>query len=174
MLLRQKKDLGYKNLYLPNKNVLVGGNRTKSSSKNNNFFFSIITVVLNNANHIEETINSVINQKVNLEYIIIDGGSVDGTLDIIKKYEKYLDLWISEKDNGIYDAMNKGIINSTGDIIVFCNSGDTFYENSLIHVIKKFNDNNFDYVFGTVLRNYMGNNQILKYNLQNVVGHCPQ
>tara|TARA_Y100000590_G_scaffold124094_1_gene141974 strand:- start:6232 stop:7119 length:888 start_codon:yes stop_codon:yes gene_type:complete len=151
MLLRQKKDLSYKNLYLPNKNVLVGGNRTKSGLKNNNFFFSIITVVLNNANHIEETINSVINQKVNLEYIIIDGGSVDGTLDIIKKYEKYLDLWISENDNGIYDAMNKGIRYSTGKYIGMLNSGDLYNPEGL-SIINKYliKNKNLDFIFGTV------------------------
>ena len=152
MLLRQKKDLSYKNLYLPNKNVLVGGNRTKSGLKNNNFFFSIITVVLNNANHIEETINSVINQKVNLEYIIIDGGSVDGTLDIIKKYEKYLDLWISENDNGIYDAMNKGIKLSKGSVIGILNADDIYYSNTLKIANKYFSNYNIDFLFGSVFK----------------------
>ena len=126
---------------------------------------SIITVVKNDENNIEKTIKSIINQKnIKLEYVVIDGNSSDKTLSIINNYKSNITKIISENDNGIYDAMNKGIINSTGDIIVFCNSGDTFYENSLIHVIKIFNNNNFDYVFGTVLRNYVGNNQILKYN----------
>ena len=70
---------------------------------------SIITVVFNGAKHLEETILSILNQSYpNIEYIIIDGGSTDGTLDIIKKYENYIDYWISEPDNGIYDAMNRG------------------------------------------------------------------
>ena len=151
MLLRQKKDLSYKNLFLPNETLLVGGNRTGSDYINNNFFFSIITVVLNNKDHIEETIKSVINQKLNLEYIIIDGGSTDGTLDIIKKYEKYLDLWISEKDNGIYDAMNKGIKFSTGKFIGIINSGDLYNKGALSIINKYFEeDKTLDFIFGTV------------------------
>ena len=71
---------------------------------------SIITVSLNNAEYIEACIQSVLNQDYeDIEYIIIDGGSTDGTLDIIKKYEDKINLWISEPDKGIYDAINKGI-----------------------------------------------------------------
>ena len=87
MLLRQKKDLSYENLDFPKKNILSGGNRLSLNYKSKNQNFSIITVVLNNVNSIEETIKSVINQSENFEYIIIDGGSDDGTLDIIRKYE---------------------------------------------------------------------------------------
>ena len=72
---------------------------------------SIITVVLNNVQHIENCINSVLNQTYgNIEYIIIDGGSTDGTIDLIKKYEKQISRWVSEPDRGIYDAMNKGLV----------------------------------------------------------------
>ena len=84
---------------------------------------------------------------------------------VINNYQKNINKIISENDDGIYDAMNKGIINSTGDIIAFCNSGDIFYDNSLSKVVNIFNNKNFDYVFGSVLRNYMGGKQILKYNL---------
>ncbi len=76
---------------------------------------TVITVVYNGEKYLEETIQSVINQTYpNVEYIIIDGGSTDETIDIIKKYEDKIDLWISEKDEGIYDAMNKGIYLATG------------------------------------------------------------
>ena len=127
---------------------------------------SIITVVKNDERNIEKTIKSIINQKnIKLEYIVIDGNSSDKTLAIINNYKENINKIISENDNGIYDAMNKGIINSTCDIIAFCNSGDTFYDNSLSKIMNLFNNNDFDYVFGSVLRNYMDGNQILKYNL---------
>ena len=88
---------------------------------------SIITVVFNDVTHIEETILSVINQDyLNIEYIIIDGGSTDGTVDVIKKYEDKISFWLSEPDQGVYDAMNKGIDKATGDWINFMNSGDIF------------------------------------------------
>jgi len=86
---------------------------------------TIITVVYNGEEYLEETIKSVINQDYpNIEYIIIDGGSTDGTIDIIKKYEDYIDYWVSEKDSGIYDAMNKGISLALGKWINFMNAGD--------------------------------------------------
>jgi glycosyltransferase involved in cell wall biosynthesis len=91
---------------------------------------SIITVVLNAEQYIENTIQSVINQSYdNIEYIIIDGGSTDKTLSIIKKYDKYIDFWISEPDNGIYDAMNKGVSFARGEWIYFINADDILYNN---------------------------------------------
>jgi glycosyltransferase involved in cell wall biosynthesis len=94
---------------------------------------SIITVVRNGVKTLEETILSVINQSyTNIEYIIVDGASTDGTLKIIKKYENKIDYWISEKDEGIYYAMNKGINMATGEWINFMNSGDCFYNNEVI------------------------------------------
>ncbi|MCI5150423.1 MAG: glycosyltransferase [Candidatus Electrothrix sp. MAN1_4] len=89
---------------------------------------TVITVVFNGAQHLEETILSVIGQTYdNVEYIIIDGGSTDGTLDIIRQYEHAVDYWVSEKDEGIYDAMNKGIRLFNGNWINFMNSGDLFF-----------------------------------------------
>lgn len=86
---------------------------------------SIITVVFNAADTIEQTILSVINQSyINIEYIIIDGGSLDGTVEIIKKYQDKIKHWRSEKDDGIYDAMNKGVGISNGDYIYFLGSDD--------------------------------------------------
>lgn len=88
---------------------------------------TVITVVYNSANTIEQTISSVVNQTYpNLEYIVIDGGSTDGTVDVIKKYEAKISYWVSEKDAGIYDAMNKGVRVATGDYIEFLNSDDCF------------------------------------------------
>jgi len=89
---------------------------------------SVITIVFNNAADIERTMLSVLEQTyVNIEYIIVDGLSTDGTIDIIKKYEGNLAKLISEKDEGIYDAMNKGLSAATGDYVLFMNSGDEIY-----------------------------------------------
>lgn len=94
---------------------------------------SVITVVFNGANYIEDAIKSVINQNYdNVEYIIIDGGSTDGTLEIIKKYEDVIDFWGSGKDGGIYDAMNIGINHATGDLISILNADDYFYDDHVL------------------------------------------
>ena len=93
-----------------------GGLRIKNINKKPKF--SLITVVLNNQTLLEKTIKSVLDQNFkNFEYIIIDGGSKDGTLEIIKKYNDKLDYWLSEKDKGIYDAFNKGMELSRGEYI---------------------------------------------------------
>jgi glycosyltransferase involved in cell wall biosynthesis len=92
---------------------------------NDKILISIITVVYNGIENIEDTIQSVIKQLTSdTEYIIIDGGSTDGTIDIIKNYSSEINYWISEKDKGIYDAMNKGIAQASGLYVYFINSGD--------------------------------------------------
>ena len=97
---------------------------------------SIITVSLNCKNDIEETILSVICQTYsNIEYIVIDGNSADGTQEIIKKYKKNIHFTISEDDNGIFDAMNKGLKYATGKWINFMNAGDTFYDLQILEKI---------------------------------------
>ena len=105
---------------------------------NTNPLFSIITPVLNGGKHLERTINSVINQSFqDFEYLIIDGCSTDDTLEIIKKYECELDLWISEPDEGIYDAMNKGIDLAEGKVIGIINSDD-WYEKEALQIVSNF------------------------------------
>lgn len=97
---------------------------------------TVVTVVFNGEQFLEETILSVINQTYdNVEYIIIDGGSTDGTLDIIKKYEHVIDYWVSEKDRGIYDAMNKGVSCILGDWYLMLNAGDVLYRDTVIKSI---------------------------------------
>lgn len=94
---------------------------------------SVVTVCYNAVDTIEETIQSVITQTYqNIEYIIVDGASTDATLDVIKKYEGYIDKWLSEPDNGIYDAMNKSVRLASGNWIIFLNSGDIFYKDSIL------------------------------------------
>lgn len=127
-----------------------GGLRTKGYFKKtikNKPLISIVTVVLNGGDYIEQTILSVINQSYdNVEYILIDGGSSDATIDIIKKYEGMIDYWVSEKDNGIYDAMNKGISLCSGDIVGILNSDD-YYTKDTFEIIKSQFEENIDLVY---------------------------
>ena len=103
---------------------------------------SLISISYNSENTISKTFQSVKNQSFNnYEYILIDGGSIDGTLNIANK-QNHISKIVSEPDKGIYDALNKGIKNSTGEIIGFLNSDDTFYDkNSLQHIVDAFDDN---------------------------------
>jgi glycosyltransferase involved in cell wall biosynthesis len=104
---------------------------------------TIITVCYNSAATIEKTIQSVANQTfTNIEYIIVDGNSKDGTLDIIKKHKDKITQWISEPDKGLYDAMNKGIAMATGDIVGILNSDDTFFSNTIMSEIADFHIKN--------------------------------
>jgi|GEM_PF-236681 len=110
---------------------------------------SIITVCYNSAKTIEETIRSILNQSSqHYEYIIIDGGSSDGTIDIIRKYHEYIDFFLSEPDYGIYDAMNKGIRVAKGNIIAFLNSDDRYFENTVDIVLRAFKKGDFDIICG--------------------------
>lgn len=90
--------------------------------------FSIITVTYNASRWLERTILSVLSQSyASIEYLVIDGGSTDGTVDLIKQYEAGIAYWVSEPDRGLYDAMNKGLQRATGDYVWFINAGDTIY-----------------------------------------------
>lgn len=111
---------------------------------------SIVTPSFNQAQFLERTILSVINQNYpNLEYIIIDGGSTDGSVDIVKKYDSKLSYWVSEKDNGQSDALNKGFEKCTGEILAFLNSDDMFLNGILEKVGAVFsNFPEVDFVYG--------------------------
>jgi glycosyltransferase involved in cell wall biosynthesis len=114
--------------------------------------FSIITVVLNGEKFIEETIKSVLEQnEVNLEYIIIDGGSIDCTIERIKKYQRRIDVFISEKDNGIYDAINKGISLAHGEIVGILNCGDQYLPGVLSKVYQEFKKSSADVLYGDII-----------------------
>ncbi len=103
---------------------------------------SIITPVFNQVKFIEETILSIINQDYpNLEYIIIDGGSTDGTVEIIKKYESHLAYWLSEPDKGMYDALQKGFDQSTGEIMGWLNADDLYVNGCLFRIANVFDNN---------------------------------
>ncbi len=122
----------------------------RKGSNNKKILFSIITVCLNQKK-ILNNIKSLQKQTYkNFEHIIIDGGSKDETLDIIKKNSKSIDFWISQKDKGIYDAMNKGIKKAKGKIIGILNADDVYYKNALKIVKKYFEQNRIDFLFGTV------------------------
>lgn len=110
--------------------------------------FSIITVCFNSENTIEQTIQSVITQTYkNLEYIVVDGGSTDGTLEIINRYKKQIDIIISEPDEGIYDAMNKGIKHSSGELIGLLNSDDWYEPDTLEQVSEAYKKSDQQTVF---------------------------
>ena len=115
---------------------------------------SIITVVWSDKAGLERTIQSIINQTYdNVEFIIIDGGSSDGTVDVIKAYEDKIDYWVSEKDAGIYDAMNKGIRAATGTWVNFMNAGDTFVDNQVLEKIHFEEFEAYALVYGNKIQN---------------------
>lgn len=122
----------------------------------NNPKITVVTVCYNAAETIEDTILSVINQTYdNIEYIIIDGVSTDSTVDIIKKYTNRITKWVSEPDNGIYDAMNKGIKMATGKWINFMNAGDLFFNDYVVSEVVNRIEGNPSFIFGdTVVTTY--------------------
>jgi glycosyltransferase involved in cell wall biosynthesis len=121
-----------------------GGLRIKNQSKYRKIsskpLISVITVVFNGGKTLERTINCVISQTYdNIEYIIIDGKSTDNSLEIINKYEDFIDYWISESDKGIADAFNKGFSVSTGDYIGFINSDDWYEKEGISQIVQEIN-----------------------------------
>lgn len=130
-----------KNLCLISKNIL-------------NLKVSIITVSFNSCNTIKKTFESVKNQNYNdIELIVVDGGSTDSTISVIEEYKFCIDKFISEPDHGIYDAMNKGILMSTGDLIGILNSDDFLINDSVItKVVKYHKNNNVDISLGNIVQ----------------------
>jgi len=112
---------------------------------------SIITVNLNNANGLRKTIKSVVEQTyTDFEYIVIDGGSTDGSIEIIKEYADNITWWVSEPDSGIYNAMNKGILKSKGEFLLFLNSGDYLFDENVLG--KMFScETNCEFLFGNII-----------------------
>lgn len=111
---------------------------------------SIVTIVYNGEKHLEQAMQSVLQQTYpNIEYIVIDGGSKDGTISIIKKYEQQLASWISEKDKGISDAFNKGLQKATGKFIGMINADDWYEKNAVEEAVKNFDD--ADIVYGDLI-----------------------
>ncbi|MCK4913252.1 MAG: glycosyltransferase [Planctomycetes bacterium] len=140
--------------------VAEGGLRLRGVYKKNsgdNALVTIITATLNRKDYLEEAIQSVISQTYeNIEYIIVDGGSTDGTLDIIKKYDDKIDYWISRPDNSMYEAINSGVKHSRGDIIAVLNSDDKYAGTDVIEqVINHLQGNpGIDGIYGNLVRLY--------------------
>ena len=149
------KDKFKTTLYLPpnKERKYESGLRTNKHFKKsyiNKPLITIVTVTYNSEQFLEETIQSILNQTYdNIEYIIIDGGSTDQTLNILEKYEDVIDYIISEADNGMYDALNKGFSLALGELVNFCNSDDVLYANDTItRIIDIYIQENFDFSYG--------------------------
>ncbi len=131
---------------------------------------SIITVNLNNKDGLQKTIDSVISQTYkDFEWIIIDGGSTDGSKELIEKYSNHISYWVSEPDKGIYNAMNKGIKQAHGEYLQFLNSGDIYFEDNTLKQVVKFLINE-DIVYGyAVIKN---NNTNKRVNIRHEIISC--
>lgn len=118
---------------------------------------SIITVNLNNKAGLRKTIESVVNQTYkDIEYIVIDGGSTDGSVDVINEYADKINYWVSEPDKGIYNAMNKGIVKATGEYLQFLNSGDWLCDNEVIEKVSQEIKWDDEIVIGNLVLDYEG------------------
>ncbi len=113
---------------------------------------SIITVNYNDAKGLEKTISSVVDQSLrDMEYIVVDGKSTDGSVDIIEGREQHITQWISQSDSGVYQAMNRGISLATGTYVLFLNSGDTFYDSEVLSKVSEKLDGNKDIYYGNLM-----------------------
>lgn len=118
---------------------------------------SIITISYNNAADLEQTIKSVLEQTwTEFEYIIIDGGSTDGSVELIERYQNRLDFWVSEPDRGIYHAMNKGVLKATGDYLLMLNAGDFLCDNDVLQRVFAMDNHQEDLLLGDVHRTANG------------------
>jgi len=122
----------------------VGGNRSRGvtrRSEEGKPLISIVTVVWNGVETLERTIKSVLEQGYdNIEYVLVDGASTDGTLDLIKRYDDRIDHWVSEKDSGIYDAMNKGVQLCTGDFVALINADDWYMPDAVQCIVDQIGE----------------------------------
>lgn len=138
-----------------------------------NISITIITVVYNDKEGLERTVNSVLSQTYkSLEYIIVDGGSTDGTLDVIRKYEDKINKWISEPDHGIYDAMNKGIRMASGKWLNFMNAGDVFANDDIIRSVFSNESvlNNYRFIYSDFLEQTKDANYFIRGKMQREEG----
>ena len=147
---------------------LQGGKRLQGrapSANDGRPLVSIVTVVFNGATTLERTIRSVLAQTyAPIEYIIVDGGSTDGTLDILRRYEDRIDLWVSGKDEGIYDAMNKGIDLCTGEWIGMINADDWYTADAVDRVMQAVGpDQHINIVHGDILIEYPNGTSKIKH-----------
>jgi|GEM_PF-184740 len=127
---------------------------------------SIITICFNAEAVIEKTIKSVVAQTFkDFEFIIIDGGSTDKTVPIINKYKENINVFVSEKDKGIYNAQNKGILRATGEYLFFLNSGDILFEPTTLGKVFE-NSNGEDVVYGDIVNDWRGNEESIDIGLQ--------
>jgi glycosyltransferase involved in cell wall biosynthesis len=125
---------------------------------------SIITINLNNASGLQRTMQSVFAQTfTDYEYIIIDGGSTDGSKELIEKHQDKFVYAVSEKDNGIFNAQNKGILKSTGEYLLFLNSGDKLYDEKILYYVNSFLDST-SIIYGDILVKELDKSWVKKYN----------
>src|SRR5687767_1706020 len=143
---------------------------------------SVITIVYNGESYLEKTIESVVNQRYpNIEYIIVDGSSKDGTVNIIKKYSNRIAKWVSEPDKGIYDAMNKGLAMASGEWVNFLNGGDAFHDEHMLHnLFGKEDTSGYNFIYGDSINvkenftNYIRPKKLSRSSLKWSMGLCHQ
>lgn len=124
---------------------------------------SIITINYNNIQGLKNTLSSVLEQDYNnIEYIVIDGGSTDGSKELLVAKANELHYWVSERDKGLYNAMNKGITQSTGDYLIFMNSGDVFFNKHVLSAIFVNRKYEADILYGNTVYKY-GQKGILRF-----------
>lgn len=140
------------------------GNGEDVVQSDNQPLISVVTIVYNDKTCLEQTINSVLDQTYEyIEYIIVDGGSTDGTADVIEQYSAGIDHWVSEPDDGIYDAMNKGARLSTGSWIVFLNAGDSFHDAEVVRDVFSFPVQlEAEIVYGDAMQLFAGNVPVIR------------
>ena len=140
----------------------------QKNPKKNDYLVSIITVVFNGEKYIEDTIKSIINQDYdNIEYIIIDGGSTDNSINIIREYDKYVSIFVSEQDRGMYDAINKGLRLAHGEIVAYLNADDQYLPYTIKEVVKAFiSKPHLDYLYGNCI--YIDNKKRKLYEYKSI------